>query len=225
MRSARRLALSIALAALSLWAVVIRLEAVREQDLVAVMIDLLATVVLGGAAVGALGSRRRQRALPAGDVGIPLGVRQGAQHFAGRADHQRLAGQFALTEDEIAHHVLLLGATGSGKTTSLLRIAEGAIGRDLAFVAVDLKGSPEVPARLGSIAAARGRRIFRWSFEGPHHWNPLARGDVSELKDKLVGMETWTEPHYKRAAERYVQTVFSVLAARGETRRSVEWRS
>jgi hypothetical protein len=34
-------------------------------------------------------------------------------------------------------------------------------------------------------------------------------------------MEAWTEPHYKRAAERYLQTVFTVLEARGQ-RPSIE---
>ena len=32
------------------------------------------------------------------------------------------------------------------------------------------------------------------------------------LKDKLIAAERFTEPHYQRAAERYVQTVFRVLA-------------
>ena len=46
-------------------------------------------------------------------------------------------------------------------------------------------------------------------------WNPLASGGPSELKDKLIGLEQWTEPHYKRAAERYLQAVFRVLDANG----------
>ena len=34
----------------------------------------------------------------------------------------------------------------------------------------------------------------------------------TELKDKLIATERFTEPHYQRAAERYVQTVLQVLA-------------
>ncbi len=42
-------------------------------------------------------------------------------------------------------------------------------------------------------------------------WNPLAHGNATELKDKLIATETFTEPHYQRAAERYVQTAMQVL--------------
>jgi conjugal transfer pilus assembly protein TraD len=216
-KSARRLVATLALAALWLWAAVSCVEAVRAEDLVGALIDLVATVAFGLVALRLIDSPRQRREQPAADRGIPLGVRRGAPRYAGRADHQQPAEPFALTAEEIAHHVLLLGATGSGKTTSLLRIAEGAIDQGLAVVMVDLKGSPEVPARLTSIATARGRQLSSWSLDGQHRWNPLAHGGVSELKDKLIGMETWSEPHYKRAAERYVQTVFAVLAARGET--------
>jgi hypothetical protein len=47
--------------------------------------------------------------------------------------------------------------------------------------------------------------------DGPSHWNPLAHGNATELKDKLIGTERFTEPHYQRAAERYIQTVLQVL--------------
>jgi hypothetical protein len=53
-----------------------------------------------------------------------------------------------------------------------------------------------------------------WSLEGGATWNPLAHGDPSLLKDKLVGLEVFSEPHYQRAAERFLQLVFTALAAR-----------
>src|SRR5207244_10832888 len=43
--------------------------------------------------------------------------------------------------------------------------------------------------------------------------NPLAHGNATELKDKLIATERFTEPHYQRAAERYVQSVLQVLEA------------
>src|SRR6202000_2229619 len=60
--------------------------------------------------------------------------------------------------------------------------------------------------------AGRGLRIF--SPDGPGHWNPLAHGNATALKDKLISTERFSEPHYQRAAERYVQTVLTVLHAR-----------
>lgn len=119
-----------------------------------------------------------------------------------------------LSDAELAAHALLVGATGAGKTTTLLVIVRSAIRRALPVVFVDLKGDPRVIAELQDEARAAGRPFEAWSLDGPACWNPLARGNHSELKDKLIGLEQWSEPHYKRAAERYLQTVFAVLHAR-----------
>ena len=85
-----------------------------------------------------------------------------------------------------------------------------------------MKGSPAVrPRRWPTAAAAAGRPITAVTLDGPAHWNPLAHGNATELKDKLMATERFTEPHYQRAAERYVQTVLQVLRTRrsGSARR------
>jgi hypothetical protein len=150
-------------------------------------------------------------------VPLPEEIRLGTDSVNGRATGVYL--------DELQQHALLLGATGSGKTTTLLKITDGAAALGIPVVAIDLKGSPGFGDRLRQTASRHDRGFVHWSLSGTTHWNPLARGDASELKDKLVGMEAWSEPHYKRAAERYLQTVFTVLDALGETpslRRVVE---
>ena len=48
---------------------------------------------------------------------------------------------------------------------------------------------------------------------GQTHWNPLAHGGPTALKDRLMSAERFSEPHYQRAAERYLQTALTVLAA------------
>jgi conjugal transfer pilus assembly protein TraD len=78
-------------------------------------------------------------------------------------------------------------------------------------VAIDMKGSPAFARELSASAAAAGRRFRLWTPDGPETWNPLAHGNATELKDKLIATERFTEPHYQRAAERYVQTVLQVL--------------
>jgi conjugal transfer pilus assembly protein TraD len=50
-----------------------------------------------------------------------------------------------------------------------------------------------------------------WTPDGPERWNPLAEGNPTELKDKLISTERFSEPHYQRAAERYVQTALQVM--------------
>ena len=116
----------------------------------------------------------------------------------------------ALREDDLAAHGLILGASGAGKTTTLLAILSHQIQRGRPVVAIDMKGSPAFVRALAESASAAGRPITVWTIDGGAHWNPLAHGNATELKDKLIGTERFTEPHYQRAAERYIQTVLQV---------------
>ena len=112
-----------------------------------------------------------------------------------------------LGDDELSAHGLILGASGAGKTTTLLTILTDQIRRGRPVVAIDMKGSPAFVRVLAESAAAAGRPITVWTLDGGAHWNPLAHGNATELKDKLIATERFTEPHYQRAAERYIQTV------------------
>jgi energy-coupling factor transporter ATP-binding protein EcfA2 len=127
-------------------------------------------------------------------------------------------GRTVRVEDaELAGHTLVVGATGSGKTTTLRVILAAAIRKGHPVCAVDLKGDPALVGQLRSAAHRAGRPFTAWSIDGRASWNPLAYGNATELKDKLIGLEEWTEPHYRRAAERYLQVLFSVLEHEGHT--------
>ena len=113
----------------------------------------------------------------------------------------------SLTDRQLAAHALIVGASGAGKSTTLLGILGAQIRRGRPVIAIDMKGSPAFAAELR--AGGRGRRAAAcgsWTPDGPGHWNPLAHGNATALKDKLIATERFTEPHYQRAAERYVQT-------------------
>jgi hypothetical protein len=169
----------------------------------------VAVPVLGAGVVlrAVVGIARRQRArraerhsvrsvLAAG--GLALGVDP-----AGRLS--------VLADPELGAHGLILGASGAGKSTTLLRILTERIRTGRAVVAIDLKGSPAFAAALRATALECGRPFRCWTPDGPERWNPLARGNATELKDKLIATEQFTEPHYRRAAERYVQLALQVL--------------
>jgi conjugal transfer pilus assembly protein TraD len=117
-----------------------------------------------------------------------------------------------LSDNELSAHGLILGASGAGKTTTLVTILTDQIRRGRPVVAIDMKGSPSFARDLADAAAAAGRSLKVFTLDGGAHWNPLAHGNATELKDKLMSTERFTEPHYMRAAERYVQTVLQVLA-------------
>jgi conjugal transfer pilus assembly protein TraD len=118
-----------------------------------------------------------------------------------------------LADRQLAAHGLIVGASGAGKSTTMLAILGDAIRRGQPVMAIDLKGSPSFARELGRVARNAGRPFSVWSPDGPAHFNPLARGNATALKDKLIGTERFSEPHYQRAAERYLQTVFQVLHA------------
>ena len=92
----------------------------------------------------------------------------------------------------------------------MLKIATDQVRRGHGIVAIDMKGAPDFAADLEAAAKRAGRPFRLWTLDGPGHWNPLANGNPAELKDRLISAERWTEPHYQRAAERYVQTVLQI---------------
>lgn len=118
-----------------------------------------------------------------------------------------------LSDRQLSAHALILGASGAGKSTTLLTILTDHVRRGRPVVAIDLKGSPAFAGSLAGAAASAGRPFRLWTPDGPTHWNPLRHGNATELKDKLISTERFTEPHYQRAAERYVQAALQVLIA------------
>lgn len=162
---------------------------------------LWVTAFLGPQMLRAARRRRRNRASPeAGRHRAGIGL--------GRAPDGR---SVVLTDEALAAHALIVGASGAGKSTTMLTILDAEIRRARPVVAIDMKGSPAFARQLASSAAAVGRGLRVWTPEGPECWNPLAHGNATALKDMLIRTERFTEPHYKRAAERYLQTALGVL--------------
>jgi conjugal transfer pilus assembly protein TraD len=159
-----------------------------------------ALAVTAARAVWSLAARQRARTASVSGGAIALGT-----DSRGRA--------VSIAERELGAHGLILGASGAGKTTTLLTILCEQVRRGRPVVAIDMKGSPGFAAALADAAADAGRPLRIWTPDGERRWNPLAHGNATELKDKLIATERFTEPHYQRAAERYVQQVLQVLEA------------
>ncbi len=113
-------------------------------------------------------------------------------------------------------HTLLLGATGSGKTVSAAWIACRLIEVGHGAVVIDPKGDQMLREELRGSAAARGARFMEWTPEGPLAYNPYASGSETEIADKALSGETFTEPHYLRQAQRYLGHAVRAMQAAGE---------
>jgi type IV secretory pathway TraG/TraD family ATPase VirD4 len=113
-------------------------------------------------------------------------------------------------------HVLIVGATGSGKTVTQSVLAASAVAEGSAAIVVDPKGDAHMYDTLLRAAARAQRPFFAWTPAGGAAYNPYARGTDSEVADKVLAGERFTEPHYLRQAQRYVAHVVAALREAGE---------
>jgi hypothetical protein len=112
---------------------------------------------------------------------------------------------------------LLLGATGSGKTILQVLLALAAVKRGMGVIYIDPKGDDLVREELRDAAAREDRRLRQWDPQGKTIYNPYARGSITEVADKLLAAEVFTEPHYQRLAKRYIGHVIRALRLAGVT--------
>jgi hypothetical protein len=112
-------------------------------------------------------------------------------------------------------HTLIVGATGSGKTVTETWIAARAVEAGLGAVVIDPKGDPRMREHLLDAARQAGRRFVEWSPLGPSVYNPFGRGAASEIADKALAGERFTEPHYQRQAQRYLGHAVRALRGAG----------
>lgn len=129
------------------------------------------------------------------------------------------------TDKEAAAHTLVVGASGSGKTTTLMGQARDIIRREHALVFVDLKGGTDVPKILEEYARRYNRPFRHWLLQppreeyrgpaanGPAYYDPISRGEATRRKDLIIGGKKYegNADYYKTIAEDYLQKAFEVL--------------
>jgi hypothetical protein len=165
---------------------------------------------------------RRRRPLDLLRVGWSAGLARVRDEFAAVAAPRE--GELDVGTDELGRsariplgggrggtHTLITGATGSGKTVTQASIAAGAVARGMGAIVIDPKADEHMRAALSSVAASCGRRFIAWTPDGPSVYNPYARGSDTEIADKVLASERFTEPHYQRQAQRYLGHVVRAL--------------
>lgn len=112
-------------------------------------------------------------------------------------------------------HALVVGAAGSGKTVTQTWIAVRAIEHELPVVVIDPKDDVDLHREVRNAASRAGKRLIEWSPDGPTVFNPFAQGTESEITDKVLIGERFTEPHYQRQAQRFLGHEVRALRAAG----------
>jgi hypothetical protein len=84
------------------------------------------------------------------------------------------------------------------------------------LIVVDGKPTDENVAWLSGLARKHGRKFYGFNCSTYSHYDPLANGGYSELKDKIISLkDQWENDYYKSIAEDYLQTTFEVLQRAG----------
>jgi hypothetical protein len=150
----------------------------------------------------------------AGGLGFTMGARNGWFHgdeliIGSDADDRDvsipLGGQTGGT------HTLVVGAAGSGKTVTQTWITLRAIEGGMGAIVVDPKGDRDLREEISRAARIAGRPFIEWTPAGPSVYNPYARGSETEIADKALAGERYTEPHYLRQAQRYLGHVVRAM--------------
>jgi len=148
------------------------------------------------------------------EPGVAVSHPDGKIHLGAVATTRR---PFELEADELFHHVFVPGASGSGKTTTLVRLADGALHNGFGVVIVDCKGSG-----LGGEARALAER-HRLPFTAVDArdrrtvgYNPCS-GDAPGVANKLIGAFNFSGEAeiYKQVAMEVIPVIVRALLASG----------
>ncbi|WP_432951289.1 type IV secretory system conjugative DNA transfer family protein (plasmid) [Kribbella sp. CA-253562] len=136
------------------------------------------------------------------------------------------ASVYELEGAAVLMHMLVIGPTGFGKTTTINRLTWETTGADTArhlgnsHIMFDLKGDVEVIEDRAAMAAAAGKRLHVITLDGrgaTSSYNPLKHGTPDEISNKLMQSEEasadggFSEPYYRAIGTRWLQLACRAL--------------
>jgi hypothetical protein len=135
--------------------------------------------------------------------------------FIGYSD---LKERVVIPGKELNYHGLLIGGTGTGKTTLIAAIMEGRLRVGIPIIFVDGKGERKSMLEFKKLCEAYGKRVYMFSEKEPYTYNPIKYGTATEIRDKIMNLFEWSEPFYKNFASRYLQLVVRLINGSDLTR-------
>lgn len=122
-----------------------------------------------------------------------------------------LQAQVYLPDHIRTRHVHILGATGSGKTESvILNFLRQDIQRGLGSIILDAKGDHSFIEELGRLVPKYRLQVFDLSSDQSLGYNPLDAGSALESAQRLFSSLTWSEEYYKSKALSALQRIFQI---------------
>jgi hypothetical protein len=150
-----------------------------------------------------------------GTLGAPLAQPPAGHIRLGISTDSKLP--FDLDATDIAQHVFVPGASGSGKTTTLVQLADGALSNGYGVVIVDCKGV----GLGGHTAALASKHNVPYTIVDPQNeasvgYDPCS-GDAATIANKLIGAFSFSGEAeiYKQVAMEVVPVVCRAMVAAG----------
>lgn len=145
--------------------------------------------------------------------------------FLGRS--MKTKRSISLSNEMRKMHTHVVGSTGSGKTDSLilpLLVQDIQCGRGA--LVMDAKGDRETLNKIFFHIKRAGREkdflFFSLAYpERSNTYNPLLRGNPTELKDKIISANIWTEEFYKKKSE---ETLLLLMKSLREAKEEVTFQ-
>ncbi len=116
-------------------------------------------------------------------------------------------GWFTLPQDIVSRPSAVIGEGGSGKTETILKIAHlvaATYGFDI--ILVDAKGDDLAPRFVAAMRQAGKKRIKLFPISPYYGWI----GDVRTLYNRLMAVQTYTEPYYEGIAQMMLDLALKV---------------
>lgn len=98
-------------------------------------------------------------------------------------------------------HLVVLGATGTGKTETTLRLCDWALSRRWQVIYVSAKEPPSRQEAAAPRLTPTSDQLGQSSRVLLPDVSPFdaMRGDLDDVRDRLLAMEPWSEPYYEHA--------------------------
>ena len=124
-------------------------------------------------------------------------------------------GPAASSWAELTGGALVVGAAGSGTTTSSFQLVHAAVRLRKPVIAVNLGGGTDLAAPLSAVCAAAGAPFYEFSGPGRASYEPFRTGSPARRATLVTAMLNWsgTVDHYRRSFTGFLTDVFELIDA------------
>lgn len=116
-----------------------------------------------------------------------------------------------IPEKELNQHTVILGTTGSGKTTALENFLDYCAKKGYPALIIDGKGSPETRQSVETYATNHKRPLKIFSDTEDLRYNPIKYGNSIVVRDKLISMAQTESVYYSTGAEKLLQLTIQLM--------------